>query len=276
MNTKTKIALARVLYRSLRLLGVRQHQVITRMGVRFEVDLAEGIDLSLFLFGSFQKWVFASPHIPRCDGFTALDIGANIGAICLPLAASRPGGRIIAVEPTEHAFARLRKNLDLNPDLRSRIVPVNAFMNDGSAPQDALTACPSWRLDDAPGERHAIHLGQVHQVECPTLSIDSLVASHGLTKLHFIKIDTDGHEFGILQGGQKTLEQHRPALVFEFCFYENEKRGRSFNDFQVFFDSLGYEIRSNDGSVVVKTEKDARRLVPELGSHDFIAVPLPR
>lgn len=273
MNTKHKIALARLLYQSLRLLGVRQHRIITRMGVRFDVDLAEGIDLSLFLFGSFQKWVFDSPYIPTCDDFTAIDIGANIGAICLPLAASRPNSRIIAVEPTDHAFARLQKNIDLNPEFRSRIELMKAFMSDGTAPHGALTACPSWRLDDSPGERHAIHLGQVHAVDCPTLSIDSLVTSLALEKLHFIKIDTDGHEFGILQGGRQTLERFHPTVVFEFCFYENEKRGHSFADFQSYFHSLNYEIRSNSGSAVVRTEEDARKFVPALGSHDFIAVP---
>ena len=46
-----------MLYHMLRLLGVSSAHTIERNGMRYQVDLAEGIDLSLFLFGHFQKHV---------------------------------------------------------------------------------------------------------------------------------------------------------------------------------------------------------------------------
>lgn len=273
MNTKTKIGFAKFIYRALRLAGFSQHRVISRNGVRFEADLAEGIDLSLFLFGSFQKWVIDDSLLPRKNDFCAIDIGANIGAICLPLAARNSSARIVAVEPTDHAYQRLLRNIELNPTLKPRIKTVQAFMGDGSAATPGMIAYPSWRLDNAAGARHEVHLGQAHEVTCPTLSIDGLVQQEGLNHLDFIKIDTDGHELEILKGGMQTIQRWRPIIVFEFCFYENEKRGHSFTDFMAYFDALNYDICLSDKQTHIADEAAARRVVPKLGSYDFVAVP---
>ena len=273
MNTKTKIGLAKLIYRTLRLVGVSQHRIITRNGVRFDADLAEGIDLSLFLFGSFQKWVIDDSLLPHKNDFCAIDIGANIGAICLPLASRHASARIIAVEPTDHAFKRLLRNIELNPDLQPRIKAVQAFMGDGSQPTAEMIAYPSWRLDNAAGARHEVHLGQVHEVTCPTLSIDGLAQQEGFDHLDFIKIDTDGHELAILKGGRQTIERWRPTIVFEFCFYECERRGGSFNDFTAFFHALNYDICLSDKKTRIADAEAARCVVPPLGSYDFLAIP---
>lgn len=273
MNTKTKIGFAKLIYRGLRLLGFNQHRVMVRNGVTFDANLAEGIDLSLFLFGSFQKWVIDGSLIPVKDTFNAIDIGANIGAICLPLAARTAKGRIIAVEPTDHAMARLKRNLELNPTLAPRIKAIQAFMGDGSASAVDMVAYPSWRLDDTGGTKHEVHQGEAHQVSCPMLTIDGLVEQEGMTELDFIKIDTDGHEMDILKGGRKTIERWRPTVVFEFCFYENEKRGYGFKDFADFFDALNYDLWLCDKSAKIVTDADARRVTSALGSCDFAAVP---
>jgi FkbM family methyltransferase len=273
VNTKTKIGLAKLIYRTLRLVGVSQHRIITRNGIRFDADLAEGIDLSLFLFGSFQKWVIDESLFPHKDDFCAIDIGANIGAICLPLASRHASARIIAVEPTDHAFKRLLRNIELNPALQPRIKAVQAFMGEGSQPSTDMVAYPSWRLDNAAGVRHKVHLGQAHDVTCPTLSIDDLVQQEGLDHLDFIKIDTDGHELAILKGGRQSIERWRPIIVFEFCVYESERRGDSFNDFTAYFHALNYDICLSDIKTRIADEAAARRVVPELGSYDFVAVP---
>ena len=275
MNTRTKIAIASLIYRCLRLVRVRQHRIIRRNGIDFDVDLAEGIDLSLFLFGSFQKWVIDDSILPKNRSFTALDIGANVGAVCLPLAARDAEARVIAIEPTAHGIKRLRRNIDLNPHLAPRIQVVNCFMGSTPSADSKQVAYPSWRLDSRGADSHAVHCGEAHQVTCPTLTIDSLASDLRLEKLDFIKIDTDGHELDILRGGRETLRRFRPSIVFEFCFYENEKRGYSFEDFAAFFRDLGYELRLCDNKKLLTDEASARRAVPELGSRDFLAIPLP-
>ena len=57
ISTKFKIRVANMPYHMTCLLGVSSARTIEREGIRYQVDLAEGIDLSLFLFGHFQKHV---------------------------------------------------------------------------------------------------------------------------------------------------------------------------------------------------------------------------
>ncbi len=60
--------------------------MIRRGGLNFQVDLSEGIDFSVFLFGAFQKHI--RKWAAKCISQDAviLDIGANIGTMTLPFA----------------------------------------------------------------------------------------------------------------------------------------------------------------------------------------------
>ena len=55
--TRLRIAMAKVLYRLVHLVYRQDKRVIERSGISYEVDLSEGIDLAVFLFGNFQRHV---------------------------------------------------------------------------------------------------------------------------------------------------------------------------------------------------------------------------
>jgi FkbM family methyltransferase len=52
----------------------------------------------------------------------------------------------------------------------------------------------------------------------PKLTIDQIV-SQLQTRIGFIKIDVQGHEFSVLEGAKNTVKQFRPYLFYE-CFSE--------------------------------------------------------
>jgi hypothetical protein len=71
-----------------------------------------------------------------------------------------------------------------------------------------------------------------------TLSIDDLVASQGLERLDFIKMDIEGAEMSALRGAEGALRRFRPKLAI--CVYH------SLSDFwsvPQFLDSLGLGYR---------------------------------
>ena len=53
-----RIALARMIYKIVNLIYDKKNRIIKRDGVYYNIDLTEGIDLSLFIFGNFQKHVY--------------------------------------------------------------------------------------------------------------------------------------------------------------------------------------------------------------------------
>src|SRR6478735_2154285 len=119
MKTAHKIQLARAAYlvahRLRALAGLSDNCVVMRNGVKFDLDLSQGIDFALYVNFSERHTRKALRRFVRASDVT-LDIGANIGAHTLLLAQLvGPQGRVLSFEPTEFAFLKQKKNLALNP-----------------------------------------------------------------------------------------------------------------------------------------------------------------
>ncbi len=51
----------------------------------------------------------------------------------------------------------------------------------------------------------------------PTLMIDSYCHQQGIERIHFLKVDTEGHDLAVLRGAAMLLEEGRiDAIQFEF------------------------------------------------------------
>lgn len=62
-------------------------------------------------------------------------------------------------------------------------------------------------------------------------------------KMHFIKIDVEGGEFGVLKGGLKLIKRCNPLILFEFGMGASEFYGTTPSLLFNFFDSeLSYNI----------------------------------
>ncbi len=269
LNTASKIKLARLLYRLLKLAGFHDEQLVTRSGVRYQLDLREGIDLSIFLFGGFQHHVTAVP--PGADDAVIFDVGANIGAITLPFARRYPRAQVHCFEPTHYALGKLKLNLALNPTLAERVVVNPIFVGSTSGAVPETQAYASWRVDGAGGSAvHDTHLGSKMAAVAVQTSLDDYVKAHDIAKLHMLKIDTDGHELEVLKGARQIIATQRPRIVMEMCPYLLRERGLSLADY---VDVLGSACRMRDlQSGKVLDEKFLARL-PAGGGIDVLIEP---
>ena len=245
-----------------------------RGGINYEVDLAEGLDLSLYLFGSFQKHVTANRWVALPQDAVVLDVRANFGAMTLAYAKAFPKGQVIAFEPTHYAMARLRRNLELNSDLAERVETVQSFVSDHADPKCDLVAYASWRVDGlTTGREHPIHFGSPHSTEgVPSTAVDEFASSRDLDRLDLLKIDTDGHELGVLRGAYETIHKYRPLVIFEAGLYLMEERGVAFAQFAEYFAGLNYSLFDAKTEQPV-SEANYRKLIPPRLTTDLVAVP---
>ena len=72
------------------------------------MDLSEGIELSLYLFGNFQKHIINNKILHFKADDVIIDVGANVGIMSLQFAARVPHGRVYSFEPTYYAFENLK------------------------------------------------------------------------------------------------------------------------------------------------------------------------
>jgi FkbM family methyltransferase len=276
LATAHKIRIAAVLYRTvaaLRALGGAASDVVVcrRRGLMWRLDLSEGIDLSIYLFGRFERPVQRLIERHVTPGMIALDIGANVGAHALPMAA-RVGaaGRVIAVEPTRWAYDRLVENRRLNPRLEAILNPVHASL--GRPGSQAAEFYASWNLKEQ-SNVHARHRGALRSADgAASLTLDGLVANLKLERLDFIKLDVDGAECDVLAGGHDTLARLRPLILFEFSPYALEERGCDGATLLGVLREHGYAFHDDRGGTSLQASALVQR-TPRYGSINVMAVP---
>jgi FkbM family methyltransferase len=275
LSTAQKLWFARQLRRAVRIarLGRSSSVVCRRRGVTFELDLDEGIDLSIYLFGRFERSTASA--IERClrPGAIALDLGANVGAHALFMGdAVGSSGKVYAVEPTEYAFKRLVRNVSLNPSLGDVIRPIQAYVGDGRPPPSEVYA--SWKLVSEPAQ-HPIHQGTAKSTAgARSTTLDELVKELGITRLDLIKIDVDGGEPAILAGGAETLSRLRPQILIELAPHVLEEHGASLDQLVGSLARAGYRLLDEAGRRGLPVDaRELARKIPEGGSINALAVP---
>jgi FkbM family methyltransferase len=271
LSTRVKIALAafvqRIISAAQRLAGYGPKVEVTRSGLRWALDLNEGIDFSIWLLGAFERRTVAAYSKLVRSGMTVLDIGANIGAHTLPLARLiGPDGTLVAIEPTAWASGRLRANLGLNPDLMNRVSVRQAMLVD--RPDVALpdTLYASWplRADDV----HPILRAEAKSTEgAQTIMLDALLERDGIKHVDFVKLDVDGHECAVVRGGLEMFKRDRPIVVLELSPYILLETGHSLAELLELLAECGYQLRSlGTNRPLPMTAAALQRLIPGHGS----------
>ena len=136
-----------------------------------------------------------------------LDVGANIGLFALWMARHNPGRPIYCFEP-----------LPTNARMVQRNCP-GAVVSQIALGYERRTAT----LQVDPHELMASSIATEWPTQARTFQIyplDSFAGEHGIGQVAFMKIDTEGMEVDVLEGGRETLkrvmavamETHGPAL----------------------------------------------------------------
>ncbi|MBS0207836.1 MAG: FkbM family methyltransferase [Planctomycetes bacterium] len=144
------------------------------------------------------------------------DVGANEGDYSMALRAQFPTARIVAFEPQPQIFARCAQalatsNVDVhNVALGAEAATANIYdyarehgTAHASLHQEVLTA---------------IHKGQ--EIKYSTIVVETLdhfCNTHGIDRIDFLKIDTEGHEYAVLEGARDLLRENCIDVIqFEF------------------------------------------------------------
>ena len=271
--TQIKMFFGRILYRLVHLIYREDKRIIVRNGIKYEIDLSEGIDLSLFLFGNFQKHVSQNKYLSLPQDAIIFDVGANSGIMSLQFAKLVPLGKVYSFEPTFYAFSKLEKNLELNPELAKRIFAIQSFVSSSTSEEPNIKAYASWKVGGTvEGVKHQVHRGTEKSTNgIKAVCLDDFCEQNEIKRLDFIKIDTDGHEFEVLKGGKKVINEFSPIIIFEIGIYVMDERSIVFSDYLKFFDSLGYSLFNSKNLKKINAH-NYHKHIPLKGTIDILAV----
>ena len=156
-------------------------------------------------------------YIPQ--GSMAIDIGANIGDLTVPMAiAAGREGLVLGIDPNPHVFAVLQENTKLNRD-KSNIVPLQLAAAEKETifyyASSEASMSNGGLIEDYNDNRHGkykmkegikgVHFGKYLQEHY----------AEWLPKLSLIKTDTEGWDYFVLKTLEPVIEKYRPVIISE-------------------------------------------------------------
>jgi FkbM family methyltransferase len=158
-------------------------------------------------YGEFARPItdFLIAHATGAPG-TLIDVGANLGSICLPFAKARPDWSVLAIEAHRGIAAMLSANA-LNNGLENVEVAQAA-----AGPTLAVTEFPNTRPqgDRNNGLSSLLTKGE-SMVPALMVTLDAVAPAD--TRL--IKIDAEGNDADVLRGSTRLLNEVRPIWLIE-------------------------------------------------------------
>lgn len=186
-------------------------------------------------FGAYEPQESQMMNLLAAGCRCVLDVGANIGYHALRLALREPQAAVHAFEPLPQSFDYLCRNIAANRlGERVRAHGFGLSKTCGSvefhiAPENGTNAS----LLNVAGRTDA------RTVTGLTLTLDAWVVNTGCAP-DYLKVDVEGAELWVFEGGARTIETHRPKVFAELLRKWSAPFGYHPNDVLRFFFERGY------------------------------------
>lgn len=160
-----------------------------------------------------------------------IDIGAHLGSALSEIIRLAPQGRHLAFEPTPYKVRWLRQKFPevevFEVALSDRMGETSFFLN---TERSAFSGLSEHMTKDFTTEKLS--------VRCDRL--DNFVPSD--RRLDFIKLDVEGHELGVMRGGENLLKRDHPTILFECTNSGLTSSGYTAEEVFEFLTQLQYSI----------------------------------
>lgn len=202
-------------------------------------------------------------------GMVAIDVGAHLGRHAFEmLGCVGPRGRVLMFEPIPDLYHKLVASVNEQyPHLGNSAVYPYALSNAKGTTEFCLAM-----------DAMAYSGLKERQYDCPTriqkISVEVRCLddfTETLQQLDYIKIDTEGAEWNVIQGAQQSITRYKPIISFEFG--QNSYAPYNVSPAQVFdfFVSKNYSIVDILGNTLDHLEFTESSVRQQLW--DYIAVP---
>jgi FkbM family methyltransferase len=188
-----------------------------------------GHDDDVSVFQEIQRSGTWEPHlapvIERCVSRDSIcfDVGANIGAFSVLMARLARDGRVFCFEAVKETAAVLQQNLDRNAATNATVVTAAVSSEAGTV---RMHEPKGWL-----GTSFVLAGGG----DTPAITLDEFARDNGISRVDFIKMDTEGAELPAMNGAWSLIRSHRPVLLIEYNPITMDRDGR---DRRALYDAL--------------------------------------
>jgi FkbM family methyltransferase len=144
-----------------------------------------------------------------------LDIGANIGGFSSWMARYFNKGKIYCFEPQRLVYQILCANMSINN--LDNVYAYNIALGNQTSKIKFLE--PNYNVPNDFGTFSLVRdtiKEKSNEIIIDMYSLDDFVDQYQISQLDLLKIDTEGMEIMILQGGQRSIKKFKPVLFIEY------------------------------------------------------------
>jgi len=167
------------------------------------------------------------------------DVGGYDALYSLKILEIDPLVELHVFEPNPHSFKE--KLMPALSNFGSNVHLINKGMSDVSGVATLYTHPDRGAVDSL----HRVKGGKynhVDKVEVELSTIDSYMSENGISKLDFLKIDTEGNDLNVIKGAEKMLKEGRiDTIQFEFSLHYTYSH-TYFRDFTDYLSPFGYKV----------------------------------
>lgn len=171
---------------------------------------------------------------------TIFDIGANVGDVTLSAARSFPNAQIHSFEPVSSTYKLLYQNVK-NFD---RILPHNfGFYNSSKLMDMNITTFNGANSLIKQSNEHKLlnpHVKEVNTERIRLFTLDSFVSKYKIDHIDIMKIDVEGVEKEVIEGGMNTLKTKVDNVFIELSFIRKGQNSSNWFEICKLLHELGF------------------------------------
>ena len=183
----------------------------SRLGIRAWLRQDNSADAARTLPQPSDPFALSDLQQPRPN--TVLDIGANNGQFAQDVFRAFPGVTVYAFEPITECYERLLVLREQQPTLR----PIQLALSDHDGQMDFWLS----RFRDSSSIQEMMpahteawpHTGIEAKIRVPIARLDSVASELDLKPPVFAKLDVQGHELAVINGGRETLSRCQRVML---------------------------------------------------------------
>ena len=237
-------------------------------GLKVFVPFDDYIGRAIYFVGDLDRKVSTAINRLARQGDTVIDIGANLGLITMQLTKLvGENGKVFAFEHNPHMLDCLKQTIEKNAAKNIKLFPF--------ALGDFDTELSLHVPDDNNNGRATLTNNVIHEnpkiISVPVKKLSDVTESHYIQKVRLLKIDVEGFEIQVFEGGKDWLSENPPDYIL---LESNGSNGKEVSDnAMLFLESFGYEIYAlNKTMLKLSLHSCDASYASHDNANDFIAV----
>ncbi len=233
-----------------------------RWGHELKLSYSYHIDRQILGYGTYDEALQSALEYLVKPGMVCMDVGAHIGEMALHMGSKvKPRGTVYAFEPVPHIHKRLIHHIEDN-ELQETVKPFEIALSNTNG-----TVKIAFMGEDADNQAvgsivNTSRKELTRHLDIKSQTLDSFVEEHGINALHLMKIDIEGGEWFLLEGGRQAFSRLSPTLLMEFSS-DLRDIGRDSAQLAQLIESFGYSIFSVSPKGKPDRRLHAKSIAPE-------------